>query len=99
MTRPLPELQDTVYYSEVLSEKNISIYPNMACGILKVEVRGYDSSDNCILSIFDMSGQRLLSTGMTSTSVELDISSFQDGVYVLYLLLNGKESTWKVVKK
>ncbi len=93
------EAATTECFSEMLSEKDIRIYPNPTEGRLKIEIAGYENSDRCIFRIFNTSGQQILSTHATSPWTELDISSRKNGIYILYISLNNKETTWKIIKK
>ena len=68
-------------------------------GRLKIEIAGYENSDRCVLCIFNTSGQQILSTHASSPWTELDISSRANGIYILYISLNNKETTWKIIKK
>lgn len=86
-------------FSDALSGKDIRIYPDQVKGSLKVEILDYDSSDICMLRIFNVSGLQILYTQMTSPVTELDISSCSEGIYVLYISLNNKENTWKIIKQ
>lgn len=88
----------TECFSEKLSEKEIRIYPNPTKGRLKIEIAGYENSDRCILRILNVSGQQILSTHANSACTELDISSKANGIYILYISLNNKETTWKIIK-
>lgn len=85
-------------FSEKLSEKEIRIYPNPTKGRLKIEILGYENSDRCILRILNVSGQQILLTHVNSPCTELDISSKANGIYILYISLNNKETTWKIIK-
>lgn len=87
------------YYSEMLAEKDIRIYPNPTRGHLKVEVVGWDSADQCLLRLYNSAGQQVLSTRAGSSYTELDISSRSNGLYILHITLNGKETAWKIIKK
>lgn len=87
------------YYSEMLSEKDIRIYPNPTPGHLKVEVAGWDNGDKCTFHIYNSVGQRILSSRATSSYTELDISFCSNGLYILHITLNGKETVWKILKK
>ena len=93
------EASTAEYFSEMLSENKIRIYPNPTKGKLKIEIANYDNSDRCIIRIVNASGQQILSTQSTSRWIELDISSRANGIYILYISLNKKESTWKIIKK
>lgn len=87
-----------VCYNEMLSEKDIHIYPNPTKGLLKLEIRGFEDTDHCSINIFGMSGQQIMSLSVTSSVTEIDLSSRQNGVYVLLLTINGNDSTWKIIK-
>lgn len=87
------------YFSDMLSEKEIKIYPNPTEGLLKVEICGYDDPDNCRISVYTMSGQLVLASDVTSPFTEVDITTQPDGMYIFLIVLNGEESTWKIIKK
>lgn len=91
--------KQTESYSDLLSKKNIRLYPNPTSGILKVEVLGFSEDDNCSLSIYSTSGQLVESTQLTSSFGVLNISSMPNGLYILKIFLNGNETCWKIIKK
>lgn len=45
------ETSRTECFSEMLSDKDIRIYPNPTKGRLKIEIAGYENSDRCVLRI------------------------------------------------
>lgn len=87
------------YFSEMLSEKEIKLYPNPTEGLLKIEICGFGDTDNCELSIYNMSGQQIRSIQVTSPVTDIDISTQPNGMYIFLITLNGDESTWKIIKK
>lgn len=91
--------EDNVFYSEIISEKEIRIYPNPTNGDLSVEITGYDDSDKCSFLIFDMSGGMILSTKADSPITRLDITGKPNGMYILNIDVNGRQSSWKIIKK
>lgn len=86
-------------YSEMLSQREIRIYPNPTDGQLKVEISNLDQSDECNLSIFNANGQNVQSVKSKSSVAEFDISNQPKGIYILVILINGEKSTWKIIKK
>lgn len=98
-TKSLPDSSDPEYYSEMLSDKDIRIYPNPTEGHLKVEIAGWDASDQGNLQLYNAAGQLILNQRMGSSYTELDISSRTNGLYILHITLNGKETSWKIIKK
>lgn len=96
---PTKDSADGQYFSDLLSDKEIRIYPNPTDGHLKVEIRGYDNSDSCELSVFSMSGQQILAANPDSSFTDVDMTSQANGVYIFLIILNGKESSWKIIKR
>lgn len=98
-TKSLPDSSDPEYYSEMLSDKDIRIYPNPTEGHLKVEIAGWDNSDQGSLQLYNAAGQLILNQRVGSSFTELDISSRGNGLYILHITLNSKETSWKIIKK
>lgn len=87
------------YFSEMLSEKNIRIYPNPTHGHLKIEILSWDNADRCFFRLYNSVGQQVLSIRASSSNTELDISYYPDGLYILHIALNEKKTAWKIIKK
>lgn len=86
-------------FSEMLSERTILIYPNPTKGNIRIKIDRFESSDQCCLGIYNMSGQPVFSGNITSSLVDIDISSRPNGIYILHILLNGQETTWRIIKE
>lgn len=95
----MPDQQAGTIFTEIISEKTIFIYPNPTQGILKIEISDYEYTDICELSIFSLSGQQVFSGTTTSSTTDIDISGQPNGIYIMHIVLNGIESTWKIIKK
>ncbi|MBP1678054.1 MAG: hypothetical protein H6Q20_2613 [Bacteroidetes bacterium] len=90
---------DSVIYHEVLSNKEISLYPNPVKTNLTVNVKGYDSDVNGEYYIFDIQGKMMLHHKMNSESFQIDMSAYASGNYIMRIVLDGESTTWKVIKK
>lgn len=89
-------VEDT-HVQERISERNLKIYTNTIGGKLKIEIIGYDPTDEVQMQLFSISGYHILSYGIDTSSIEVDMSSYQKGVYVLLILINGKSTSWKII--
>lgn len=71
---------------------NLSIYPNPVSSILTIES---SQSINGEIEIFDVNGKLLKTLKAKGETVSIDVSAFENGVYILNFELNGQ----KVVKR
>ena len=86
-------------YSEMLSKKQVRIYPTPTPGMLRVEVQNLGDEENCTMRIFNSAGAQITPTHTTSASASLDISGQPNGIYFLRIDIGKEESTWKIIKK
>lgn len=77
------------------SEVNASVFPNPTTD--KVTIQG--NTDNADLTVFDLFGKQLMETEMTGSRIELDLSGFAAGIYVVRLANESGITTLKVVKE
>ena len=90
---------DSVIYHEVLSNKEISLYPNPVKTNLTVHVKGYNPEANGEYYLFDMQGKMIQHHKMSVESFQIDMSAYAAGNYIMRIVLDGESSTWKVIKK
>lgn len=87
------------YASEFVDDREMRIYPNPTYGQLTVEIPGFTIGDECELLVVSLSGEIILSRKAGAPTETLDISGQKNGVYILHISFNGKESTWKILKQ
>jgi hypothetical protein len=71
------------------------MYPNPANNLLTVEVAG---SDLYSINITSMNGQLIYSTNMEGPTHQIDLSSFQKGVYYISIRSNDFVTIRKIIK-
>ena len=99
LSRTLPDEYQPKIYSEMISSKEVKIYPNPTDGLLKVDIIGLGDEDHCAIAIFSISGICIVRVPNTGVSTDLDISSHSNGIYILKVNINGDETSWKIIKK
>ena len=82
-----------------LGNHTIHVSYNSAKCILTIEILGLDDSDQCSVSLYNMTGQLVMSQNIVTSPAEMDISDISNGVYILRLALNGENRCWKILKK
>ena len=93
------EKKEDNFYSDMLSEKQIRIWPNPTEGHLKVEIQGLAPEEKACLRITSMSGAVVNVKETTSPVSELDLSHCINGIYLLHIATGRQETTWKITKK
>ena len=85
--------------SEKLREHFVKINPNPTQGNLKVGISGLKNSDKCYLELYSVQGVQSLAFDVNSDNTDVDISNQPNGIYLLKITINGKSTTWKIIKK
>ena len=93
------EKKEDNFYSDMLSEKQIRIWPNPTEGHLKVEIQGLAPEEKACLRITSMSGAVVNIKETTSPVSELDLRHCTNGNYLLHIAPGGQETTRKIIKK
>lgn len=97
------KVQSLVYY---YSNNNTSVedlktvlfnaYPNPVKDEVQLQV---PNPVNCWLNIFNIHGKRILTKQIHSRTTQIDISNFENGIYLFRVDNNGESATKKIVKQ
>ncbi len=86
------------FFQEEISEQSVKIYPNPTKGNLVVELSGSEIKKGSV-SIFNMSGRKIIQQQISNSRVTLDLSNYPAGVYLLKIYVDENSTTWKVIKE
>ena len=90
---------DNQSFSDMLCDHSVKIYPNSSKGALKICIFGLKDSDKCSLGVYTTQGVQILVEKVKTDNTDVNISNQPNGVYLLQITINGKSTTWKIVKK
>lgn len=76
----------------------IKIYPNPTKGLLKINIRGYENGTQFNFKLFDIEGTELISKETGESQIELNLSDYKSGIYILHLLIEDQIFKWKIIK-
>ena len=85
-------------YTDILSQRNISISPNPTKGLVKVTITGTSPDDACSLNVYAMGGQLVERKTFSGSEATIDLSGRPDGIYLLDITINGENTSWKIIK-
>lgn len=93
------EQEEATDIPSLSNETVLRVYPNPTKGILKIEVQTSGDTPKGVISIYSLSGSLHQRIDMTDSLTTIDISHYEDGVYLLKAICDHEEFSFKVIKK
>jgi len=89
-----------VVLDDSFDEGTLKIYPNPTKGLLKLEIPTTWTEDAPVrIMVFSMNGAKLIDENVSSYQWDVDLSRFQNGMYILNILRGNIISRWKIIKQ
>lgn len=81
---------------------SVKIFPNPTKGNLNIQILGgdadfYSNSKNCI-KVWNIQGTLLINKSPLGESNQVDLTSFNNGTFILNITINGKTTNYKILK-
>ncbi len=86
--------ETTASVSENFSENNINVFPNPSLGIFKIS-----NITNANITIFDLNGRQILSNPNYSENQNINLSTFNSGIYFVKIEKDNQVITKKLILK
>ncbi len=90
---------DSTYYIDQMQSVLMKVYPNPTQGKVYVEMQGGDEIGNSKIRLFDSHGRLIHEQEGDGYAVELDLSTYPTGYYIIDLYVNEEHTIWKIIKK
>lgn len=87
--------KNTVLSSDSFAVSNVKLYPNPTSNVLNIESVGTIQN----IAIFNVLGQEVVNKSTNESSIRLDVSGLNAGVYVVKSIIDGKVSSTKFIKE
>lgn len=85
---------NTVDVKNIVTQKNISIYPNPATSVLHIDI-----NDAARAAIYNVAGRLMTTTGVDANNNSIDIASLPAGMYYIQLTGENVNGTAKFIKQ
>jgi hypothetical protein len=89
------DIRPSVVEDEIIDAK---IYPNPTKGQLTIEIPDAANIQRGNITIYNMNGQVITRNAIGSHRESIDLSSKANGIYIMQISLDGKVSSWKIIK-
>jgi hypothetical protein len=87
--------KNTVLSTDSFAVSKVSLYPNPASNVLNIESVGTIQN----IAIYNVLGQEVMNKLSNETSVSLDVSGLNSGIYVIKTKIDGTVSSSKFIKE
>ncbi len=89
-----------VIESTIINDLDIKIYPNPTKGNIRIEIEGQFTKNNTYrIMLFDSSGKLLINNKTNEKITDLNISGYNNGIYILRIKYEGEKEEWKIIKE
>lgn len=82
-----------------LTDDVISVYPNPTDGPLVIDIAGFDNSNKGEVKVFSISGQLIIQEKIVESRTRLELSGYTNGMYLVNITVNDRDSIWKIIKR
>lgn len=91
-----PYCASTISVQSINTEKNVRLYPNPTQEKLTIECFNTEVIQEKIIRVYDLLGREVMLEFMNNSVIEIDVSDWKKGVYVVEIELDGKRLIEKV---
>ena len=86
--------KNTVLSNDSFATTKVKLYPNPTSNILNIEANGAIQN----IAVYNVLGQEVMNKQTEGTSISLDVSSLNSGIYVIKTMIDGNVSSTKFIK-
>lgn len=90
---------DEQSYSDMLDKHDIQIYPNPTEGDLTINISNMNSSNQVSIMLYEVNGSLVKQQKVENGQTRMDIRDKVAGIYMMQINIDGKSTTWKIIKK
>lgn len=96
---PKKSTADVGRIEDDLCDKKVSITAGHANETIRIEISQFTSSDTVKLNIYDTAGYIIYHSDIVSESTEIFLNPIPSGIYILWIDINGKTQSYKLIKQ
>lgn len=94
------EYDESEYYvTDALQEVEVKIYPNPTKGMLKIQLVNYSGDVLANFMVYSLQGTLIKSLTVSESTVIIDLSGYQNGLYILKIKIGETDTSWKIIKE
>ncbi len=90
---------DSTYYLDQMQSIQMKVYPNPTQGKVYITMSEIEENAFKEIRLYDNQGKLVYKSDGYGNTIEIDISSYPTGYYMVELYVNEEHTTWKIIKQ
>lgn len=90
---------DSTYYVDQMQTIQMKVYPNPTQGKVYIEMSGTGETELNRIRVYDNQGRKIHENEGLGCQMEVDLTSYPTGYYIVELFAKDEHTTWKILKK
>lgn len=90
---------DSTYYLDQMQSIQMKVYPNPTQGKVYIIMSEVEEDSLKEIRLYDNQGKLVYKSDGYGNTIEIDISSYPTGYYMVELYVNEEHTTWKIIKQ
>jgi len=95
------KIADTSLFNKkaLIDKVKVIISPNPNGGVFSIKLANYKNSELVTIFLHDLSGKQIFKKENCTSFTSVDISTRENGMYILSIIIGNEKKTWKVIKE
>jgi hypothetical protein len=93
------EKTSLVSYVDVIGDNKVTIYPNPSVGQVSISLGNSEIKPNSKILLHTINGALIYEDEIKDPITTIDISTRENGTYLLSIIISGHKSVWKIIKQ
>lgn len=78
---------------------SVNVYPNPTNGLFNLQINGYQINQTANMQIFNLQGEEIVKMQLGAAQNEIDLSQFENGIYLLTIQFENEIKTVRITKQ
>ena len=90
---------EEAFLLDKVGDVKLKLFPNPTTSMVTIQIENMELVGEGFIHVYNTTATLLGTQQIVSSSASIDLSAYPAGIYLVNIIINGKETRWKIVKK